>query len=53
MYNTWYLGVKIHISPFCWLGVHKNHEVKTIKKAYPVIKKLVEQLEETNEHVIL
>ena len=23
-------------------GVHKNHEVKTIKKSYPVIKKQLE-----------
>ncbi|CAD8095977.1 unnamed protein product [Paramecium sonneborni] len=42
------------ICPECIIhGIHKNHEVKTIKKSYPLIKKqLEEQLEQNNQCII-
>lgn len=32
------------ICPECIIhGIHKNHEVKTIKKSYPIVKKLMDE----------
>jgi hypothetical protein len=32
-------------------GVHKNHEVKTIKKAQPIIRKLLSEINEGNDNL--
>ncbi|CAD8181025.1 unnamed protein product [Paramecium pentaurelia] len=42
------------ICPECIIhGIHKNHEVKTIKKSYPIVRKqLEEQLEQNNQCII-
>lgn len=41
MYYPWYIRNKI-------LGIHKNHEVQTVKKAYPVVKQIVGEIHEAN-----
>ncbi|CAD8096258.1 unnamed protein product [Paramecium sonneborni] len=42
------------ICPECIIhGIHKNHEVKTIKKSYPIVRKqLEEQLEQNNQCIM-
>ncbi|CAD8195008.1 unnamed protein product [Paramecium octaurelia] len=42
------------ICPECIIhGIHKNHEVKTIKKSYPIVRKQLEdQLEQNNQCII-
>ncbi|KAL4506474.1 hypothetical protein ABPG72_000045 [Tetrahymena utriculariae] len=41
------------ICPECVIhGAHKNHEVKTIKKAYPIVKQKVEEFEQKMEFKI-